>query len=260
MVPDIEFNLVYLTSHDYLLYASQDYGATARPVYVLNNYALMYGLNRQVREVRRLLSGNIPHYDEDLPRMPIYATPARPTHETDAFSTKSGGFPRLERRPRVGDEFIGFEANLDLDRATWNSVGESLLWAMETAKINIPKLGVYYRLSPLVTFYFYTIGQSPPSIFRIGKKHSVARLHTVPLKGTRKSGRFRPTCPVNVIDLPDETEIIRGALITVPPAPLLFDAELDGEYIEGQDSTGTIHQIPVPNVERFASSWAEVIS
>ncbi|NHI84353.1 MAG: hypothetical protein EAX81_08645 [Candidatus Thorarchaeota archaeon] len=69
-----------------------------------------------------------------------------------------------------------------------------------------------------------------------------------------KRGRFNPTCPVNVVDLPTDTEILEGSLVTSPPAPILLNSELKGEYHEGKDSSGAVHRIPVPNKERFTSS------
>jgi CRISPR type I-D-associated protein Csc1 len=240
-----QFNLVYLTCHDFLFYASRDYGASARPVSIIGNYALMYAINRKNPRVRSVVTGTTPLYDKHLRLMEIYATPALPT--------VSDG---IESHPQIGSENIEFESQLGMSRITWNSTGESLLWAMEAEKINIPKVGSYYKINPLAIFYFYTIGGPVPSVIRIGKKFVPARIKVEPLDVKEKKGRFRSTCPVNVADLPADTQILGGSLLTVPPSPLLLDAELEGAYIEGTDPKGQSHRIPVPLKERFAKSWS----
>jgi CRISPR type I-D-associated protein Csc1 len=249
-----KFNLIHLTSHDYLFYASQDYGASARPIALIGNYAIMYGLNRNVSEVRRLIDGNQPHYEEDLPRMRIYATPAAPLTGV-YFPTKSAGTKQIDYRPKVGSNRIEFDSRTRSTEITWNSTGASLLWTMPKEKVNIPKTGSYHKLIPLVTFYFYAIGNSIPRVFRIGKKYTAARLDLHPLEVKEENGKFRPTCPVNVVDLPKETQILEGSLVTIPPSPLLLEAELDGRYLEGVDERGMVHRIPIPDQERFAKSW-----
>ena len=240
-----QFNLARLTCHDFLFYASRDYGASARPVSTIGNYALMYAINRKNPRVRNVVTGTTPLYDEHLPLMEIYATPALPT-----------GSGSIGGNPQIGSESIKFDSKLRMSRITWNSTGESLLWAMEAEKINIPKVGSYYKFNPLATFYFYTNGGPVPNVIRIGKKLIPARIQVEPLKVKEKNGRFSSSCPVNVADLPADTLILGGSLLTVPPSPLLLDAELEGAYIEGIDSKNQIHRIPVPLKERFAKSWS----
>ncbi len=239
-----QFNLVLLTCHDFLFYASRDYGASARPVSSIGNYALMYAINRMNPKVRNVVTGTTPLYDEHLPLMEIYATPALPIAGSN-----------IKGYPQIGSENIKFDSHLGISRITWNSTGESILWAMEKEPINIPKVGSYYKFNPLATFYFYTIGGPIPSVIRIGKKLIPARLQVQLLKAHEKNGQFSSTCPVNVADLPVDTQILGGSLLTVPPSPLLLDAELEGAYIEGLDSKGKSHRIPVPLKERFAKSW-----
>jgi CRISPR type I-D-associated protein Csc1 len=238
------FNLARLTCHDFLFYASRDYGASAHPVSVIGNYALMYALNRHIPQIRRVVTGTTPHYDEDLPLMEVYATPASPV---DSGPT--------EGYTQVGDQRIRFDSDSEILRITWNSTGESLLWSMEAEKINIPKVGSYYKIAPLATFSFYTAGESFSNVIRIGKKLIPARIELEELKMEEKCGKFNPTCPVNVSDLPSETKILGGSLLTVPPCPLLLSSQLEGVYMEGRDTRGRVHAFPVPLQERYKNSW-----
>lgn len=257
---DRQVNLVLLTSHDYLFFASRDYGATARPVDFVGNYALMYAINRRVPQVRRLISGSVPNYDADLAQMSVYATPAAPISAITFERTHTKmqhGEQSLSNQVIIGKDSIPFNVDLATTRITWNSTGESLLWAMETDQVNLPKLGAYYKHRPLMSFYFYTVGGPVPRVFRLGKKHAVVRVAVHPLDVTLKEGVFSPTCPVTIADLPESTRILQGSLLTVPPSPILTDAELEGPYLEGLDERGFIHRIPQPDSSLYTSSWSE---
>ncbi|MBD3408046.1 MAG: type I-D CRISPR-associated protein Cas5/Csc1 [Candidatus Lokiarchaeota archaeon] len=249
-------HLVTITSHDYLFYASQDYGATARPHEVIGNYALMYALNRDIPDVRRVVSGTTPHYEEDLPKMRIYATPAAPSAHFPYARSRSGNNSRwLDQQITIGYEKLAMWREGDLTSITWNSIGSSLLDVMTRDRANLPKVGKYYKFPPLRSFYFYCVGESIPSLFRLGKKYTPIRANSMQLEATLKDGKFSPTCPVNVQDLPDSTQILRGSLLTVLPAPLLLESELQGSYLEAYDQFGYPHRIPQPNTEQFVNSW-----
>lgn len=256
MSGDLIVNLVLMTCHDYLFYASQDYGAVARPASIIGSYALMYAINRQTPEVRRAVSGNKPHYDEDLPKMRVYATPAA---FIDKFPYYQSGSKNqwLDRQVQLGGTLEQTWHRGSPEMITWNSIGESLLDKMKQDNLNIPKVGAYYKHPPMSSFYFYTIGEPIPRILRIGKKYTPARLNVIPLKTEVKSDLFQPTCPVNVADLPERTQIRSGSILMIPPTPVLMACELEGEYLECRDPNGIIHCLPRPKKGRFKESWAE---
>jgi CRISPR type I-D-associated protein Csc1 len=248
-------NLAVLTCHDYLFYASQDYNSSARPSEVIGSYALMYALNRRITRVQRCVSDNVPHYDEDMEHMTTYATAA-------AHWSAYGPEPRASTQPSlVREGAIGViqsgGSNLpELEKMTWNSIGESLLDIMKQDNLNVPKTGVYYKLTPPTVFYFYTLGERPSSVIRIGKKLSAARIVTHQLEAAIETGEFRPTCPITVVDLPGETEILEGSIMTVPPTPVLVNSRLRGEHVRATDERGHQHRFPVPRLDRFAAAWS----
>ncbi|MFW9804063.1 MAG: type I-D CRISPR-associated protein Cas5/Csc1 [Candidatus Thorarchaeota archaeon] len=223
-------NLVVLTIHDFLFFASQDYGAVARPAGIIGSYSLMYAINREIPEVRRLVSGSTPHYDEDLPIMRVYSTPAAPTSDFPGqSSTKISGHEGIRNNASIGSKTRNWRQKEPM-KLTWNSIGEELTFSMTRDRYNLPKTGAYYKHPPLSTYYFYLIGEPVPSLIRIGKKCTPARLRLSRLSVDYKSGKFEPTCPVTVVDLPSDTRILKGSLLTVPPAPVIIGAELDGEF------------------------------
>ncbi len=247
-------SLALMTCHDFLLYASQDYGATARPARIIGNYALMYAINRHIQAIRRVTSQSTPFYEEDLPMMQVYTTPA--AHVDDFWYYQSGtGRPWQSHQIQVGGSLNVTWRHGEPVRMTWNSIGESLLDKMEKDGRNIPKKGAYYRYPPLTTYYFYAVGGELPRLVRIGKKYIPARIYTTRLEVEERKGVFQPTCPVTVADLPNDTEIRSGSLLTVPPAPILIGAELEGRYLECKDPDGLIHRLPAPKIDIYVSAW-----
>jgi len=253
---ELRANLVLMTCHDYLFYASQDYGATAQPSNIIGSYALMYAVNQSIPEVRRAVSGNKPHYDEDLPKMKVYATPAAFVDNFPYFHSESKT-RWLGHQVQLGGTLKQTWHRGSLEKITWNSIGESLLDKMQQDNVNIPKVGAYYKHPPMASFYFYAIGEPIPRVIRIGKKYIPARLNVNPLNFTMKTGVFKPTCPVNVADLPKKTHMRSGSILTIPPAPVLMDSELEGDYLECMDPYGVVHRFPRPKRGRFREAWKE---
>lgn len=220
--------LVHLTVHDFFYYVSRELKVGIPQEYI-SNTALMYALNTHVITTRRLVSGTKPYYEEDFKKFTIYATPAFPT----------------ALQPQVGDLRISGRYGGNLVKITYNSVGELLAYAMETEKINIPKIGAYYRFTPLTTFVFYTVGGRGPSIIRIGKKYVQARVKYTPLHCTRKRGKYECSHPISLQDLV-ESKLISGAVIPAIPYPIILNPVVEGEYLECRDPKGNIHRILAP--------------
>lgn len=256
MSGDLATNLVLMTCHDYLFYASQDYGAVTHSADIIGSYALMYAMNRQIPEVRRAVSGNKPSYEEDLPKMRVYATPAGFVNDFPYYQSSSKN-RWLSRQVQLGGILEKTWHRGSQEMITWNSTGEGLLDKMKRDNLNIPKVGSYYKHPPMTSFYFYTVGEPIPSIIRIGKKFTPARLNIIALKSEEKSGLFQPTCPVNVADLPKKTLIRSGSILTIPPTPVLLASKLEGEYLECSDPKGIVHCFPRPKRDRFREAWTE---
>lgn len=245
--------LVSLTCHDFFFFASHDYGSCASPENVINKYALMYALNREITEVRRLISLSTPHYLDDLPLMETYATAAT-SLVVGSSTQKSGSNATPSCHPKIGHKMFTENYGDGLAGFTWNSLGETLLDSMKQDRLNLPKTGLYYKLKPLSLFHFFAIGNDLPGVIRIGKKQIPARLNKREMEMTLRRGEFSSSCPVVIADLPDDTEILSGSFLTVPPTPLLISAKLRGRYIEIRDGTKATYQIPIPSVEKFTNS------
>ncbi len=215
----MEIFRVLLTPHDFFFYVSREYGRVGITENIISNYALMYALNDE--SFSRLASGTKPHYEEDIKRFSVYATPARP-YSGSAL---------------IGEKKIPWSWE-DPVWISYNALDSTLLFTMEKDKIikrkyNVPKVGTYLKHPPLNTFEFFIIGSPKKKVIRIGKKLSPARIRLFKCEDIKiKSGRFTPSHPVNYMDIKEKTNIIRGRFLTIPPVPLILDAVLEGEYIE----------------------------
>lgn len=227
--------LAYLTVHDFFFYVSKEL-KVGLPQRYISNTALMYALNTHVSLAQRVFSDIKPHYNEDFKLFTIYATPAVPV---PTLALVGGGTIRG-----------GFGGNLV--KITYNSVGESLAFAMEKEGINIPKIGAYYRYTPLTTFRFYVLGGKGPSVIRIGKKYIPARVSYHKLSYVKKKGVFRCSHPVSVQDLKNG-RLLSGVPLPALPYPIIEDAIIEGEYLECKGERGDRHFILLPPREVYES-------
>ena len=220
--------LAHLTVHDFFFYVSRELKVGIPSEYI-SNTALMYALNTHIASAQRLAAGTKPHYEEDFKKFTIYATPAAPWRV----------------RPLLGGQRTQGSYGGTLVKITYNSVGEQLAYAMETEKINIPKIGAYYRFTPLTSFTFYTVGGVGPSVIRIGKKYVQARVRYTPLKCVKKKGRCEVSHPISSQDLA-EAKLISGTVIPTLPYPIILNPTIEGEYFECTGPGGEKHRVLAP--------------
>jgi len=234
-----------LSIHDFFHFASKDYGGGVTEK-VIHNTALMYSLNRHIPTLQRVASGNIPHYEEDLERFQIYSTPAQ-------LSTNEAV---------LGLQKIDWHIFGGMIKITYNSVDSPLVFSMEgpsflrevspSLKEAVPKMGSYLKLPPLSNFNFFTIGGKGPNIVRIGKKLPAARVSYTEVKDVvEKTGRFKASHLINLLDLPYSTKLRSGTIIRIPPSPITMAAELEGAYLEGCIGNKKVF-IAKPSIERFS--------
>lgn len=202
----------------------------------IGNYALMYAINRYTAEVQRIASGTKPHYEEDMPRMPIYATPALLAAESN-IPIQLDRMIRWENQPQV--------------YLTFNSVNTSTQLT-ETARANLPQIGRKAKYPPLNIFEFFALGGNPDGIVRLGKKQVPCRIYTYPLKiGGRSSAVFQPSHPVNLDDLKSWTpEDIKNAELVRQTPPLLVNARLKAEHYVCSDGKRT-YNVARPDSDKY---------
>lgn len=234
----------FLSPHDFFHFASKDYAGGVMEK-IIHNTALMYALNRHIPTLQRVASGNIPHYDEDFSLFQLYSTPAQLFSDIAVIGLKVARWLNIE----------------DMVRITYNSVDSTLVFSMEGPsflrearpglKEVFPKMGSYLNFPPLSTFTFFVLGGKGSKIIRIGKKMPPARVAYTHIEDLEeKTGRFKASHPVNLLDLPSSTKLRSGYLIRVPPSPIAMDAELNGAYFEGKVNRKRVY-IAKPNIKRF---------
>jgi CRISPR type I-D-associated protein Csc1 len=218
MSKDSTQELIYkcrLVAHDYLFFSTKGFRDTTMTNYI-GNYALMYAINRNIREVQRNASGTVPFYEEDMPKMSIYATPASISSEHRIPTNLNEAIP-WENQPQI---YI-----------TFNSVN-TITQLTETERANLPQIGRKAKHPPLNSFDFFAVGGNPSGLIRLGKKQVPCRIYAFPLAVDEiSSSVFQSSHPINLQDLTDWTygDIKNAELIRQTP-PLLVNARLKAQH------------------------------
>jgi CRISPR type I-D-associated protein Csc1 len=213
-----------LVAHDYLFFSSRGFRDTIVSDYI-ENYALMYAINRNVPQIQRNASGTVPFYNQDMEKVRIYTTPA--------FAlTKS-------KVPIAKNNLIDWE-NQSPAYITFNSVN-TVTQSTENSRLNLPQIGRKSKFPPLNSFQFFAIGANPSGLIRLGKKQVPCRVFAEPLdvKGLF-SKTFQPSHPINMADLKElhPSAIKSGQLIKQNTA-LLVNARLEADHYICIDSINT---------------------
>ncbi|MEM0287277.1 MAG: type I-D CRISPR-associated protein Cas5/Csc1 [Nitrososphaerota archaeon] len=224
-----------MIAHDYLFFTALGFRDTTMTNYI-GNYALMYAINRHIQVIQRNASGTKPYYQQDLPKVSIYATPA-------SLSSES-------KIPLARDKILAWE-NQPKVYITFNSVN-TLTQLTENERVNLPQIGRKAKYPPLNSFDFFVIGGNPNGIIRLGKKQVPCRIFATPLKVERLlTGVFQPDHPVNPADLASLLpEDIESAELIRQTPPLLVNARLKATYYVCNDGKNTFH-IARPDPSRY---------
>jgi CRISPR type I-D-associated protein Csc1 len=226
-----------ITPHDFFFYSSREFRAGVTAPFI-SNLALMYALNR-FSPIHRTASGSKPQYEKDMPVFNIYVTPARLNKDKSAM---------------VGCGQVVWREPSSLVRMSYNAVDSPLRFEMKREKVTVPKIGAYLKYPPLTNFSFFTLDGKGENVVRIGKKLIPARVEYHKLENvSEETGRFRPSHPVNLLDLPVETKIRpRGTMYSMPPISLLEGGELEGEYFRGILEKASFY-IAKPDFKKYTS-------
>jgi|Deesub1362A_J573_1020465.scaffolds.fasta_scaffold00838_8 CRISPR type I-D-associated protein Csc1 len=226
-----------LCPHDFFFYVSREL-VEGVPSEIISNTALLYAFNTH-SQIHRNASGNVPHYEEDAKRFTLYSTPAELLNEDKVV---------------IGDRILETNVSRELVRITYNSV-HTVTQSVDVGKVRVkvcfPMMGQYLKYRPLVPFQGFLIGGRSSSLIRLGKKLVPVRVHYEELENVRvREGKFTPSHPVNVNDLPPETNLVRGKIQVIPPTPIYTECVLDGKYIEGECSHRR-YKIALPNENKY---------
>ncbi len=220
-----------LSTHDFFSYVSKELKVGV-PSDIISNTALLYAFNTHISDVQRTVSGNVPHYKEDMGKFPIYSTPAR---LVDKDIVIRGG--KIQKWDGVSRE---------QKRLTYNAV-HTVTHTTDSTKA-VPSMGHYLKYLPLTPFECFVIGGRSSSVIRLGKKLSPVRVKYQPLTDLKiiRDKTFIPSHPVNSKDLPPTTNTLECSIEVIPPVPIYRYAKLKGDYLEGKVN-GKTYRIALPD-------------
>jgi len=232
---------VLAVSHDFLFFASRGIRKVAT-TNLIGNYAIMYSLNKHIVESQRNMSGTKPHYEEDIKKFTVYATPAK--------LINIRRIPFLSSKLCTRNE-IDWTTSKQEVVITYNAVN-TITNDVETGRLNFPMVGKYAKNVPLTVFEFFAIGGNPNGLFRLGKKLALVRYFAEPLKllGIHKKEKVVASHPVNMIELLKDVNILSGTIFNQIP-PIIADATLENvTWLECVSETSK-YNIVLPNASFY---------
>ncbi len=214
--------------HDFLWFSSSEISRISTTIPVIHNYALTYAINQYSYAIYK---GNTPRYFEDLKKFPSYSTPAR------SFASRR--------------ESIMYNAIDDLRQTP----------GKDTDKYNSPKYGFKTVIIPefatrtekespfAFKFYLFTFnGFKPPSVIRLGKKNTPARIYWEQIQNSTAQyykNEKSPTHPLNPFDL--NGEITGGVISQIPPHSFYRYVSIKNDwFIVQKKNRSEKHVIQVP--------------
>jgi CRISPR type I-D-associated protein Csc1 len=199
-----------LYNHDYLWFSSYEISKLSTALPVLHNYALIYSLGDFSYGISWETA---PHYEEDLVRIPLYATPALAT-----FWSRT--------------------------RFTYNAINERTRGTDRPDGINSPDLGWRNYLDPIYptddraaqqlgfACYVFTFdGRRPKGVTRLGKKGAAIRVRWEEIErplAVFRDEPVRPTHPLNPLDISGRVNSYEP--VNIPPHLLLRTAEVREDW------------------------------
>lgn len=215
-----------LYNHDYLWFSSTEISKVSTTLPVIHNYALTYALASFSYATYR---GNTPRYWDDLPRMPLYTTPATAENARRTVITANSLDDltlRTDKGPDVNTPNLGWRVYLDP--------------VFESQHANKPKCGYTFYAFVFSKEHEATFGDTnPQGTFRLGKKGASVRVRWSEIfrpVATFRESSTRPGHVVNPLDV--EGRVVSFNVIGIPPHLLFRTADIaDDWFIFGNGAT-----------------------
>jgi len=224
-----------LVTHDYFFFSSRGFRDTTVSDYI-ENYALMYAINRRIPQIQRNASGTVPFYKQDMSEVKCYATPAFSSTKSKVQITK--------------DNLIDW-GNQPPAYITYNSVN-SITQSTENSRLNLPQIGRKSKFPPLNSFHFFAIGANPQGLIRLGKKQVPCRVFAEPLHIKELSSKsFHPSHPINIADLKElHPSVIKSGQLIKQNTALLVNAYIEAEHFVCTQGTNT-YNVLKPDTRKY---------
>jgi len=213
--------------HDFLWFSSSEISRISTTIPVIHNYALTYAINQYSYAIYK---GNTPRYFDDLEKFPCYSTPAR------SFASRR--------------ESIMYNAIDDLRQTP----------GRDTDKYNSPKYGFKTVVVPefatqsekenpnAFKFYLFTFNDFiPPSVIRLGKKNTPARVYWEQIQNTIakfSKDEKSPSHSINPFDV--NGKITGGVISQIPPHSFYRYASIKNDWFVEQKKSKFEKHIHVP--------------
>lgn len=229
----------HLTLHDNLFFASREMGLLFETEKYLHNWALTYALFSESYIPRPYCMKGA------IAQRPGYLDL---DHEQNLLQLNSLGLYVFPARP------LRWQYQINTFKSAQVSYyGKSKQFGGKGAKRNYPiNFGRAKELAVGSTYCTYLLSKDPldlnrlPRWIRLGKWASKIQIHyKKQAEVGLKQGQFVCAHPLNPVDLPDSTQLLLYDRVVMPPASLISQAQLNGEYWQvSADETSPIINLP----------------
>lgn len=218
-----------LELHDNLYFATREMGRFYETSSIIHNYALTYALGFTGNNIDFPVSNyscseQIPRYKEDLAKLALYVTPAKPLNIKFDFNTFKFG-----------------EANYYLTSTVGPEQGRKL----GITSNNQPSFGKIKEISVGSKYKFFILSEKElnlPKWIRLGKWMSKAKIDIADkyLVKDKKKGNYFVDHPINPLDINKGDKLINFDIMAMPPSSLISNSTIEGEYIEFESNKNKI--------------------
>jgi CRISPR-associated protein Csc1 len=207
-----------LYNHDYLWFSSTEISKVSTTLPVIHNYALTYALASFSYAAYR---GNTPRYWDDLPKMPLYTTPATVdsvSRTVITYNAIDSLTLRTDSGPKVNTPNLGWRVYIDP--------------MYESGNKSKPELGYAFYAFVFAKEHETIFGDAhPQGTFRLGKKGASVRVRWSEILNPMavfREKRTRPGHFVNPLDI--EGQVQSFDVISIPPHLLFRTAEIVNDW------------------------------
>lgn len=221
-----------LITEEPLFFASKEVSRSFITVPYIGNYALAYAIG--VVE-QRYQGSSFPRYREDLSSInDPYIFPAKFIDfkwHTESFNCVGEG------------DFLQMGQNIVIDAQKYL---EEIQGKGRPSVFNSPQMGTFKMIASESIAVFYILAKtkeiSIPRYIRVGKLMTKCCLECVPVSNFKiGKGGFSVKHPLNPADLSREYLIKSYSTVSVKPIPLIEGVQMEGEYIEFDETCLPLH-------------------
>ncbi|KLO24763.1 type I-D CRISPR-associated protein Cas5/Csc1 [Marinitoga sp. 1155] len=224
-----------LETHEPLFFATKEIGELYVTEPYISNYALTYALTPEIVSYKH---HNSPQYKNDLKNLKFYITPAKFIEykwRYDIFNSIGEGY-YLKMLSNNYSNIPYPKPSTSKKKVPQNAITKKYSSIYTERAKNIPQIGRLKQISLESKAVFYIIlyeEKNFPEYIRLGKFNTKCKITYKEVKNINiKEAEFRSKYVLNVLDIPNNINLLSYKIIPIKPVQIIENAIFKGKYIE----------------------------